>query len=393
VLRGDDVSVISTYPCSGERYPNASVGEVTSRLSRRAETSWNGHAPGFLSRWAAGVRSGAFGELTFSLQHRFEQFEVARRTSVISALLRQIQPELVHAMRLPFEGIMAAQADPVAPLVVSIWGNDLTLFADKFRWTRRESHRALARIDALHCDCDRDLKLASQNGFNLQKPSIILPGGGGIQLGIFGGHLEEDLAIRRAFDIPHQAPLVCNPRGFRFYVRDDTFFRSIALTAKKRPDIVFAAVGMQGHPVAERWISSLRVTESVRLLPALSRSEMAELLRTSDVMVSTSEHDGTPNTLLESMAAGAFPVVGDIESVREWITDGVNGSLRSPTDPSQFSEAILSAVDNSALRHSAAIINRRLIDERAEYTSCMKKAEGFYHQLIRKPDMKLVYGF
>ena len=191
------------------------------------------------------------------------------------------------------------------------------------------------------------------------------------------GGLEEEMCIRDS----------CNPRGFRAYVRNDTFFRCIALTTKRRSDIVFAAVGMQGNPVAERWISSLGIRQNVRLLPILSRAEMGMLLRTSDVMVSPSEHDGTPNTLLESMAAGAFPIVGDIESLREWITEGVNGSLREPWDAEGFSEAILGAIANSPLRLSAALKNRQLIEERAEYGSSMERAERFYQRLICKSEM------
>jgi glycosyltransferase involved in cell wall biosynthesis len=393
VFHGHDVAVISTYPCAGDRYPNVSVSEVTSKLGRRAETNRNGGAPKRWSRWAAQIRYGPFADLSFRIQHRLEQFEVPGRTEIIRELLRQIKPELVHAMRLPFEGIMAARADPPAPLLISIWGNDLTLFAAKFPWTRRESQRALWRADALHCDCQRDLKLAGQIGFDLQKPSIVLPGGGGIQTDVFGEHSRDPLAMRRRFNIPEHAPLVCNPRGFRAYVRNEAFFRAIALTAEKRPEIVFAAVAMQGHPIAECWVSSLRIQQNVRLLPALSRYEMAELLRSSDIMVSPSEHDGTPNTLLESMAAGAFPIAGDIESVREWITDGFNGRLPLPTDPRQLSEAILAAISNAEWRHSAAAINRHLIEERAEYTSCMKKAEEFYQQVAQNTAMKLASGF
>jgi len=391
VRRGHDVHVISSYPCSGDTYPNASVREVTSRLSRRAgiQSDGGGRTPaaqGLLSRLTAEARTGRLSDVALTIQHWIERFDVSTRSSAIGELLQQIKPDLVHAMRLPFEGIMAAFADPPAPLLLSIWGNDFTLFARRFPLTGRQVRRALERANALHCDCNRDLKLAAHFGFDAQKPSIVLPGGGGIQMDMFGLR-EADSAIRRRFNIPGDVPLVCNPRGFRGYVRNDTFFRCIALAVKRRPDIVFAAVGMQGHPVAERWISSLGIQQSVRLLPALSRTEMAMLLQTSDVMVSPSEHDGTPNTLLESMAAGAFPVVGDIESVREWITEGMNGSLRKPSDAGGFSDAILDALDNSPLRVSAALKNRQLIEERAEYGSSMEKAERFYRRLICKSEM------
>jgi len=119
----------------------------------------------------------------------------------------------------------------------------------------------------------------------------------------------------------------------------------------------------------------------------LSRAEMAMLLQTSDVGVSPSEHDGTPNTLLESMAAGAFPICGDIESVREWITDGVNGKMRRPSDPEGFAEAILSALADTALRASTSERNRRIVQERAEYISCMRQAEKFYENLLNRPEV------
>jgi glycosyltransferase involved in cell wall biosynthesis len=335
----------------------------------------------------AEARTGRLSGVTFAIQHWIERSGVGRRSDAVREHFRQIKPDVVHAMRLPFEGITAALADPPAPLLISIWGNDLSLFARRFPVTGRQSQRGLQRADALHCDCNRDLKLAAQFGFDPHKPSIVLPGGGGIQMDVFGSG-QADSTVRRRFEIPENVPLVCNPRGFRGYVRNDTFFRAVALTTKCRRDVVFAAVGMQGHPVAERWISSLGIQQNVRLLPMLSRGEMAMLLQASDIVVSPSEHDGTPNTLLESMAAGAFPICGDIESVREWITDGVNGKLRQPSDPDGFAEAILSALADPALRASASERNRQIVQERAEYTSCMQRAEKFYENLLRRPEVQ-----
>jgi glycosyltransferase involved in cell wall biosynthesis len=290
-------------------------------------------------------------------------------------------------MRLPFEGIIAALADPPAPLLISIWGNDLTLFASRFRTTRHYTRQALQRADALHCDCYRDLTLAREFGFDPQKPSIVVPGNGGIQLDLFNLRDDTDVAVRRRYDIPVKAPLICNPRGFRGYVRNDTFFRAAAITVKARPDVFFAAVGLWKNPVAEGWTSSLGIRANVRLLPALSRAEMFALLSTSDIMVSPSEHDGTPNTLLESMAAGAFPICGDIESVREWITDGVNGKLRRASDSEGFAEAILSALADTVLRVAAAERNKGIVQERAEYASCMRRAEKFYENLLSRPEV------
>ena len=93
----------------------------------------------------------------------------------------------------------------------------------------------------------------------------------------------------------------------------------------------------------------------MELLPPLPHScHGGGIFRSAAVLVSPSTHDGTPNTLLEGMACGCFPVAGDLESIREWITPGVNGLLVDPSDADALAEAILSALDQPELRAKAA---------------------------------------
>jgi glycosyltransferase involved in cell wall biosynthesis len=82
------------------------------------------------------------------------------------------------------------------------------------------------------------------------------------------------------------------------------------------------------------------------------------------------------------MACGCFPVAGDLESIREWITPGINGLLVDPSDPDSLAEAILSALDQPELRAKAGEQNRRIIAERADYSQNMPHAEAFYSRLL-----------
>ena len=111
---------------------------------------------------------------------------------------------------------------------------------------------------------------------------------------------------------------------------------------------------------------------------------MAELFRLAQITVSPSLHDGTPNTLLEAMACGCFPVAGDIESVREWITDGVNGILCDPKEPGSLADALLLALRDEHLRSKAKELNTQLIAERAEYGRVMTQAEEFYREVTQR---------
>ena len=140
---------------------------------------------------------------------------------------------------------------------------------------------------------------------------------------------------------------------------------------------------MAGETQALRWIEELGIGHAVDLLAPILHAQMAEVYRRAAVLVSPSVHDGTPNTLLEGMASGCFPVAGDLESIREWITDGENGLLTDANDPSRLARSILSALKSEDLRKSAAKQNSNIIEERAEYHACMKLAGSFYERIIK----------
>ena len=126
----------------------------------------------------------------------------------------------------------------------------------------------------------------------------------------------------------------------------------------------------------------LGIEESVLLLPPLTAQQMGLLFRQAMITVSPTEHDGTPNTLLEAMACGCFPIAGDLESIREWIDNGVNGLLVNAADPGELAEAVLRVIGDPELRSSAAMRNKNLIQEKARYADVMHEAEAFYSRII-----------
>lgn len=177
-------------------------------------------------------------------------------------------------------------------------------------------------------------------------------------------------------------PIIINPRGFRAYVRNDIFFKAIPLVLREIPNARFLCASMAGESQATNWAKELGIAHAVRLLAPMPHAQMAEVYRQAAVLVSPSTHDGTPNTLLEGMASGCTPVAGDLESIREWITDGENGLLTDPTDPRRLADTILKALKSQDLRNHAAKHNEELIKERAEYHACMNLAESFYERLL-----------
>jgi glycosyltransferase involved in cell wall biosynthesis len=175
---------------------------------------------------------------------------------------------------------------------------------------------------------------------------------------------------------------VLNPRGLRQYVRQDTFFAAIPKVLAVRPEVQFVAVDLRGWQWGEQWIERSRLKASVFLTGHLTQAEMAELYKQALITVSPTEHDGTPNSLLEALACGCFPICGNLPSIREWINDGINGILVDPSNPAALAQAILRALSDDQWRDRAASHNRQLVTENANYDQCMQRADLFYQEVI-----------
>jgi glycosyltransferase involved in cell wall biosynthesis len=136
---------------------------------------------------------------------------------------------------------------------------------------------------------------------------------------------------------------------------------------------------MAGESQAQQWIQELNIGDAVELLAPMPHAQMADVFRGAQMIVSPSIHDGTPNSLLEGMACGCFPIAGDLESIREWIIPNENGLLFDSTDHQSIANSIVQAIENKSLRQKAAGLNMKLITTRAEYRQCMDQVDKFYN--------------
>ncbi len=144
----------------------------------------------------------------------------------------------------------------------------------------------------------------------------------------------------------------------------------------------FLCAAMKDQGEALGWVKKLELHNNVHLLPYLAQDQLWALYRRCPISLSVSMHDGTPNTLLEAMALGCFPICGDIPSIHGWIDDGINGLLVPPEDHAALAGAIRTGLSNEALRKSSAVINRRLVGERAQRKMIQRQVADFYDRLL-----------
>jgi glycosyltransferase involved in cell wall biosynthesis len=362
--RGDEVYIASTFACSLDFQINGL--EITPvAFSGFKKPS---QRPGSASARTLGLRT--------ILRQWLGPLTVRRASKKLRTFIEKVRPDLIHAMRIPYEGMLSTFArsnagnNIEAPLIISSWGNDFTLHAPSSRLMGQYTRGALHTTDAFHADCQRDIRLAKQWGLDTSKPTLVAPGNGGIRLDVFHPGSQ-----------PVHEAIIINPRGFRPYVRNDTFFRAIPLVLAKQPNAKFICVSMAGGPQAIQWIRELEIGHAVELLPLLPQTLLAQTFRRAQIVISPSVHDGTPNTLLEGIACGCFPVAGDLESIREWITPNENGLLFDSNNPQSIADAIVAAIEDTDLRKKAAGLNQKIISTRAEYNHNMERIEKFYDEV------------
>ena len=361
VERGDEVYLASTFACSLD-FPINRLEIVPVAFSAYKKAS---QRPGTAPARTVGLRT--------AIRQWLGPITIRRASDRLRGFIERAKPDLVHAMRIPYEGMLAADAYTGIPLIVSSWGNDFTLHAPSTRLMSHYTRWTMQVADALHADCQRDVRLAREWGFSEEKPDLVAPGNGGVRTDIFYPPAKSV-----------EDPIIINPRGFRPYVRNAVFFRAIPLVLEKHPKARFIFALMAGESQALQWVQELNIGHTVELLSPLSHPQMADAFRRAQIVASPSIHDGTPNTLLEGIACGCFPVAGDLESIREWIIPNENGLLFDSNDPHSVANTILSALANKNLRQKAADLNQNMITARAEYKHNMQRVEEFYRKILGK---------
>lgn len=110
-----------------------------------------------------------------------------------------------------------------------------------------------------------------------------------------------------------------------------------------------------------------------RLLTApgkVSHSRMNAFYNQLDVFAICSKHEGEPLTLIESMAAGCFPVCTDVGIVPELVQHEVNGYIVSERSPQAFADAFQWCAANLRKVREAGEKNSRLIRKDRSWNIC-----------------------
>jgi glycosyltransferase involved in cell wall biosynthesis len=131
-------------------------------------------------------------------------------------------------------------------------------------------------------------------------------------------------------------------------------------------------------------VRDLDLGPNVHVRGPLPPDAVLEALRVADVFLLPSLSEGLNTATLEAMAVGLPVVVTDVGGMREAVTDGVEGRVVPPRDPSALAGALLELAADEALRAAMGERGRRRTIEDFDSMLSARAMLEQYQRLVRE---------
>jgi Glycosyl transferases group 1 len=113
----------------------------------------------------------------------------------------------------------------------------------------------------------------------------------------------------------------------------------------------------------------------------IPHQKVLELMRRARVMLAASLVDGTPNSMFEAMALGAFPILSPLDTIRPLVKDGYNVLFARNLYPQDIAEALVRAMTDDELVDRAAKRNLELVKGLADRNTIRMKVTNYYQNI------------
>ena len=107
--------------------------------------------------------------------------------------------------------------------------------------------------------------------------------------------------------------------------------------------------------------------------------EVIKQFKWANILLLTSENEGTPNVIMEAMLCGVLVFSVDVGDVKEIISDGFNGFIFSSNDPLKMSSEILTKLNYGDKHLKKIVLNaRKSIEEKYDIKNLSRSLNQIY---------------
>ena len=378
-----DIYIISTTSVTKSSYPGLEVEGKIKFLSGEFEELSSSEGFGWLQKvplWFALLLQNFRHVL---LKVKCMVFPILYKGKV-NRLIKKINPDIVHILRLPYEGYIASSIKG-PKIVVTLWGNDLVYWPRINFIIKYYTKKILNKTDLLLPDTCRDKYLADLYGLRSGVPVWSTPAQGGLlvkkELAEIKNQSKEEM--KASLGLAGKKVIVAN-RGFNsWYIKTDELIAAIAELVKKDQNYHFFIEGNThsvGFKKCLQQVKQYGISEYVTL-EKHSRTDFLKLLRCADVITSMAIYDGLSVSLLESLYLEAFPILLFQRSYDNWLVNNKNCIFSENTSDGLAQSITRYFEEFQSKSVSINKSNAILLEEKANYANNLDRLSELYTSL------------
>lgn len=303
----------------------------------------------------------------------------------LAKIIRSWRPDVIHTLGLEPAGRLYFAArrrfglhDHGKWVLQTRGGSDLAL--SHLNPALRDGIAEVLRdCDQLVSDNEVNFRIARQMGVRDEQFSRIgtVPGTGGIDV--------RELA-ERSVGKPSQRRIILWPKAYECpWSKALPVYEALKACWDRLPSCELHMLAMTEETRAYYWALPEHVRRNCVLRDRISRAETMGLMTNARVMLAPSLVDGTPNSMFEAMAAGAFPIVSPLETISSVVEAERNVLFARNLYPQEIADALVRAMTDDQFVDAAAEANLELVGRLADREKIRPRVIQFYEDLSGQP--------
>ena len=317
-----------------------------------------------------------------------------RTAAQIRRLRKFLRREKIDVLHSHFVGVNSwyGALTRFHPNVITVMGGDI--LGDDWKpgpdiRERRLTPYALRNADLITCWSHKLVDIVRRfSGPNI--PIAVVHGGVDLQR-FYAGTSKPQYLLDR-LHLPHNARVILSPRLMRPLYNLDKIAKAADNVCAAVPEtyFVFAVLPTATDELYEAQIREIfsrgAAKNRVRFVGGIAHDEMPDFYRLADVTVSIPSSDGTPMSVLESMACGTPVLVSRIPNYdAHYIEDKRTVLMVDPKYAGPVGAALIKLLQDRSLAEGLAAEAKRRVVANGSYESQMARMDQLYHELVANP--------
>jgi glycosyltransferase involved in cell wall biosynthesis len=287
----------------------------------------------------------------------------------VRTMVRELQPDLLHALHLTSYGFLAALSG-FQPSIVSVWGTDVLEAPHLSPLHGLITRYALARAGTV-----------TATGARLAEATLpYMPSGKQVVVVPYGVDLERFCPKPRD---PHAGVVVgavgrLSPeKGFEHLLLAAALLRDRGCLI----DLLLAGDG-PSRPALERLVASLDISAQVEFLGDVAHHDVPSVLQRMDIFAMPSTWEGFGVSAVEASAMQLPVVASNIHGIPDVVVDGDTGILVPAADPPAIAAALHRLAVDPALRRTMGAAGREFVTANYRWQDNAAKMAHLYTQAV-----------